>query len=56
MLSKGMAMNWFRLFVAHGARGDIPDASGRTVAAIMRRKRDPEFQRLAEGLTDTAVL
>jgi hypothetical protein len=51
MLGKGMAMNWFRLFVAHGARGDIPDATGRTVAAIMRRKKDPEFQRLAERLT-----
>ena len=44
-------MQWFRLFVEHGARGDIPDATGRTVADIMRRKKDPEFHRLAERLT-----
>ena len=51
MLSKGIDMQWFRLFARHGARGDIPDATGRTVADIMRRKKDPEFRRLAERLT-----
>jgi ankyrin repeat protein len=56
MLSKGVAMKWFRLFAEHGARGDIPDANGRTVASIMRRKKDPAFRRLAERLTDTPVL
>ena len=56
MLGKGMAMPWFRLLVEHGARADIPDADGRTVADIMRRKKDPEFHRLAERLTDTSVL
>jgi ankyrin repeat protein len=50
MLSKGIEMQWFRLFAAHGARGDIPDASGRTAADIMRRKKDPAFRRLAETL------
>jgi hypothetical protein len=32
------------------ARGDIPDADGRTVADIMRRKQDAQFQRIAEKL------
>jgi ankyrin repeat protein len=56
MLSKGLAMQWFHLFAKHGARGDIPDANGRSAADIMRRKKDPAFHRLAERLTDTAVL
>jgi hypothetical protein len=51
MLRKGIEMKWFRLFVEHGARGDIPDADGRTAADIMRRKKDPRFHRLAERLT-----
>ena len=50
MLSKGIAMQFFRLFVEHGARGDIPDADGRTAADIMRRKKDPEFHRLVDKL------
>lgn len=50
MLSKGIEKRFFYLFVEHGARGDIPDAAGRTVADIMRRKKDPEFHRIAQGL------
>jgi uncharacterized protein len=50
MLSKGIDMRFFHLFVEHGARCDIPDADGRTIAEIMRRKRDPQFHRLAERL------
>jgi hypothetical protein len=30
--------------------GDIRDNGGRTVADIMRRKKDPEFHRFAERL------
>jgi hypothetical protein len=51
MLAKGMDTRVFHLFARHGARGDVPDASGRTAAEIMRRKRDPEFHRMAERLT-----
>jgi hypothetical protein len=50
MLAKGIDARFFRLFAEHGARGDVPDASGRTAAEIMRRKRDPEFHRIAERL------
>lgn len=50
MLAKGIDMRDFRLFAEHGARSDIPDKDGRTVADIMRRKKDPEFHRLADRL------
>ena len=50
MLSKGMDTRFFRLLAEHGARGDIPDGDGRTAADIMRRKKDPEFHRLADRL------
>lgn len=47
MLAKGMDKRFFRLFVDHGARGDLPDRDGHTAADIMQRKRDGEFQRIA---------
>jgi hypothetical protein len=50
MLSKGIDKRFFQIFVKYGARGDIPDADGRTVADIMRRKTDPQFHRIAEKL------
>jgi uncharacterized protein len=50
MLSKGTDDRFFQMFVKHGARGDIPDADGRTVADIMRRKKDAQFHRIAEKL------
>jgi hypothetical protein len=50
MLRKGSGIEAFRMFARHGARGDIPDARGRTAAEILRRKRDPEFRALAEAL------
>jgi uncharacterized protein len=50
MLAKGIDTRFFHLFADHGARGDVPDASGRTAADIMRRKRNPEFHRVAEKL------
>ena len=51
MLAKGMDKRFFRILVDHGARGDIRDGDGRTALDIMRRKRDREFQRIAERLT-----
>ena len=38
------------MLVAHGARGDIPNADGVTAIDIMRKKRDPDFHALAEEL------
>ncbi|MEJ2131099.1 MAG: ankyrin repeat domain-containing protein [Gammaproteobacteria bacterium] len=51
MLKKGSDKKHFRMFVEHGARGDIPNAKGDTAAAIMSRKRDPAFRRMAAQLT-----
>jgi len=50
MLKKGSAIEHLAMIVRHGARGDIPDAKGRTAAAIMARKRDPAFKKLAARL------
>ena len=50
MLKKGSDKAHFRLFVRYRARGDIPDSEGRTAADIMRRKKDPEFRRIADQL------
>ena len=52
MLKKGSDKAHCRLFARFGARGDIPDAQGRTAAEIMRRKRDPDFHRLADELAE----
>ncbi len=54
MLKKGSDKAHFEMFVRHGARGDIPDANGATAIAIMRRKRDPDFHRLADRLAANA--
>jgi hypothetical protein len=50
MLKKDSDKKHFRMIVAHGARGDIPDARGATTAEIMSRKRDPEFRQMAARL------
>lgn len=50
MLRKGSPIEAFRLFARHGARGDMPDATGQTAAQILRRKRDPQFRTLADEL------
>jgi hypothetical protein len=38
------------MILAHGARSDIPNGDGVTAAEIMRRKKDPDFRRIAEQL------
>lgn len=48
MIKKGSAPEHFQLFARHGARADIPDAEGRTVADLLRRKRDPGYAAAAE--------
>jgi hypothetical protein len=54
MLKKSSDKQHFRMLIAHGARGDIPDAKGVTAAQILRKKRDPDFRRMAEQLTRTS--
>ena len=51
MLKKNSDTAHFALLVEHGARGDIPDPSGKTAAEIMGRKRDPDFKRMAAALS-----
>lgn len=50
MLKKGSAPEHFAMFVRAGARADIPDADGRTVIALLRRKRDPAYRAIADAL------
>ena len=50
MLKKSSDKTHFAMLAAYGARGDIPDASGRTAADLLRRKKDPDFHALADKL------
>ena len=50
MLKKGTDPVHFQMFVTHGARSDIPDRDGKTVDAILRRKRDKAWHALADRL------
>jgi len=47
MLKKGSEPRHFALLAHHGARGDIPDASGKTASELLARKRDAELRRIA---------
>lgn len=50
MLKKGSAPEHFAMFARFGARGDIPDAQGRTAAQLLRRKKDPAYRAVADRL------
>lgn len=50
MLKKGSPRKHFSMFVRHGARGDIPNADGRTAAEILARKKDVGFHIVASQL------
>jgi ankyrin repeat protein len=50
MLKKGSEAAHVAMLIRHGARGDIRDPEGQTAVAIMRRKKDPDFRRMAEQL------
>jgi uncharacterized protein len=50
MLKKSSDKRYFAMIVAHGARGDIKSKDGVTAAELMRKKRDPQFQRMADQL------
>lgn len=56
MLKKGSALEHFRLFARHGARGDMPDAKGQTAAELLRRKRKPGYRELADELVTVPPL
>jgi hypothetical protein len=50
MLKKDSDKRWFEMLMRYGPRGDIPGPDGKTAIDIMRRKRDPDFRRLAEQM------
>ena len=50
MLKKASDKTRFRMLIARGARGDIPDRAGQTARDIMRRKKDPDYRAMAEEL------
>jgi ankyrin repeat protein len=49
-VKNGCDAKQLRTLIRFGARGDIPDADGRTVVDILRRKKDPELRQIAEEL------
>ena len=50
MLKKDSDKKHFPMLIAHGARGDIKNKDGVTAAEIMRKKRDPDFRKMADQL------
>ena len=54
MLKKDSDKRWFEMLLRHGPRGDIPGPDGQTAIQIMRRKRDPDFRRMAGRLEERA--
>jgi hypothetical protein len=38
------------MLIAHGVRGDLKNRDGATAAELMRKKRDPEFRKMADQL------
>ena len=53
MLKKGSDKKHFRMLIAHGARGDLKNKDGVTAAELMRKKRDPDFRKMAEQLAES---
>lgn len=50
MLKKGSDKKHVRMLISYGARGDLKDGHGVTVAEMMMKKRDPEFRAMAAKL------
>jgi ankyrin repeat protein len=50
MLKKGSDKKFFRMLMRYGVTGNIGDKDGTTAAEIMRRKKVPEFRKMAEEL------
>jgi hypothetical protein len=43
-------MRKFPAVLKHGARIDIPDGKGVTAAAVMLKKKDPDYRRMAAAI------
>ncbi len=54
MLKKGSDKRHFRMVMRFAPRGDLENGKGETAAAVMARKRDPEFKRMARALAARA--
>jgi ankyrin repeat protein len=50
MLKKDSDKKHFAMLIAHRARGDIRNRDGITAAEIMRKKKDPDFRKMADQL------
>ncbi|MEM7020066.1 MAG: ankyrin repeat domain-containing protein [Pseudomonadota bacterium] len=50
MLKKSSDKQHYQMFLKHKARGDIPNAEGKTAIDLMRRKRDSEYHEIAAQL------
>ena len=50
MLKKGSDKRSFPMLIAHGARGDPRNLEGGCAAELMRKKKDGDFQKMAEQL------
>ena len=50
MLKKDSDKKHFAMLIARGARGDIKNRDGVTAAEIMRKKKDPDFRKMADQL------
>ena len=50
MVKKGSAARHFALLLRHGARGDLANREGQTVAELLSRKRDPALRKVARTL------
>src|SRR5262245_25719806 len=50
MLKKGSDKRYFAMLIAHGARGDLRNLEGVCAAELMRKKKDSDFQKMAEQL------
>ena len=53
MLKKNSNKSHYGMFMEHGVRGDIRGPDGETASAILRRKRDPYFHKIADQLAST---
>jgi hypothetical protein len=49
MLKKGSDKKYIRMFLGYGAKTDIKNNAGVTAAAIMMKKRDPDFRRMLQA-------
>ena len=49
MLKKGTDKRYVSMILAYGAKTDIKNKAGATAAAVMMKKRDPDFRRMLQA-------